>query len=456
MNGQTDQTRAARIGPFSGYYNRPAAFAASPLAEVGPGSAGGEYLRRYWHPIMIESELQELPMALRILGEDLVIFRDRSGRIGLLHRACIHRGASLEYGIVQDHGIMCCYHGWHFACDGTVIAAGAEPAANRSRYSFCQGAYPVRVAHGLIFAYMGPPEAVPVFPEYDTFAHPAGNRLIPVKMTLPCNWLQIVENACDPIHNAYLHAISSGAQFSPAFAVLPALDFVETPLGFLSMATRRINDNFFVRASDIILPNVSQFASGQNAGEQECFNIACSLTRWVVPIDDNNSYYTGLVHSNARTSAIVQIDPSLYGVDKMNFIGQTADRPYEERQRQPGDYDALVSQGAMANHKNEHLATTDRGIILFRRMLGRAIEAVRIGETPAIPRLYASGPVRTYNHELVFRLPSQSNIGDLATLGDFGRRAAQIVVDSDDLPPSERETVAGDRIRRLLSEELVA
>ncbi len=452
----TEQERAARIGPYAGYHNRPAAFAATPLAEVGPGTAGGEYLRRYWHPIMVASELQDLPIALRILGEDLVIFRDGSGDIGLLHRACIHRGASLEYGIVQQHGIMCCYHGWHFAADGTLIAAGAEPSANLGRYSFCQGAYPTLVRHGLIFAYMGPPEAMPVFPELDTFSHPVGNELIPIKMTLPCNWLQIVENACDPIHNAYLHAISSGAQFSPAFAVLPALDFVETPLGFLSMATRRINDNVFIRASDIILPNIGQFASGQNMGEEECFNIACSFTRWVVPIDDHHSYYTGLVHKNPRTEKFVALDPSAYGVDRMNFIGQTADRPYPERQRQPGDYDALVSQGAMANHKNEHLGTTDRGIVMFRRMLGRAIEAVRIGETPALPRLYPDGYVRTYNHDLVFRLPSQSNISDLASLELFGRRAAQIVVDTDDLPVLEREQVAGARIRRLLNEELVA
>lgn len=308
----------------------------------------------------------------------------------------------------------------------------------------------------MIFAYMGPPEQMPVFPELDTFTHPPGNRLIPIKMTLPCNWLQIVENACDPIHNAYLHAISSGAQFSPAFAVLPALDFVETPLGFLSMATRRIKENVFIRASDIILPNIGQFASGQNPGEEECFNITCSLTRWVVPIDERSSYYIGFVHSNAHTTQIAEIDPSLYGVDRMNFIGQTADRPYKERQRQPGDYDALVSQGAIANRKNEHLAATDRGIVMFRRMLGRAIEAVRIGDVPAIPRLYSDGAVRTYNHELVFRLPSQSNIGDLASLEQFGRRAAQAVIDTDTLPPVERERVAGDRIRHLLQGELVS
>lgn len=148
-------------------------------------------------------------------------------------------------------------------------------------------------------------------------------------------------------------------------------------------------------------------------------------------------------------------DPSLYGVDKMNFIGQTADRPYQERQLQPGDYDALVSQGAIADRTNEHLGTTDRGIVMFRRMLGRAIEAVKNGETPELPRLYGDEPVRTYNYELVFDLPSQSNINDLGSLTEFGRRATQVVLDTDTLPPLEREAVSREKILRLLSEELV-
>ena len=135
---------------------------------------------------------------------------------------------------------------------------------------------------------MGPPEQTPEFPYYDTFTHPDDNALYPIKLTIPCNWLQIVENACDPIHNAYLHAIVSGEQFSPAFKVLPALDFVETPLGFLSMATRKVKDKVYIRASDIILPNVAQFASGNNNADDECFNISCGLTRWVVPIDDHH------------------------------------------------------------------------------------------------------------------------------------------------------------------------
>jgi nitrite reductase/ring-hydroxylating ferredoxin subunit len=451
----TSQARPEANGFYSGYHHRQAASEPDPLTQVAPGTAGGEYMRRYWHPIILASEVKGLPKALRILGEDLVIFRDRSNTIGLLHKHCIHRGASLEFGIPQEHGIMCCYHGWHFDTNGRILGVGAEPETSRIPTNFGQGAYPVREAHGLIFTYMGPPEQTPEFPYYDTFTHPDDNALYPIKLTIPCNWLQIVENACDPIHNAYLHAIVSGEQFSPAFKVLPALDFVETPLGFLSMATRQVKDKVYIRASDIILPNVAQFASGNNNADDECFNISCGLTRWVVPIDDNNSYYTGFAHYSERTNAYRRADPSELGVDRMGFIGQTADRPYEERQMEPGDYDALVSQGSIANHKGEHLGTTDRGIVMFRRMLGRAIEAVRTGETPTLPRLYDRGAVRTYNHEVVLNLPSQSNITDMRSLGDFGRRAAQIVIDTDALPPLEREAVAGERIRQLLANSLV-
>lgn len=186
---------------------------------------------------------------MRLLGEDLVVFRDGSGRLGLLHRHCAHRGASLEFGIPAERGIHCCYHGWHFDVDGTILDTPAEPAGSRIKQSFCQGAYQVRESQGLLFAYMGPPEHTPVFPVYDVYGHPPGNRLANFRMEYPCNWRQVVENAADPIHNAYLHAIVSGLQFSAAFREPPVLDFVQTPLGFLSMATRKVRDFVFVRAS---------------------------------------------------------------------------------------------------------------------------------------------------------------------------------------------------------------
>ena len=387
---------------------------------------------------------------MRLLGEDLVVFRDGSGRLGLLHRHCAHRGTSLEFGIPAERGIRCCYHGWHFDVDGTILDTPAEPAGSRIKQNFCQGAYRVRESQGLLFAYMGPADAVPELPVYDTVGHPEGNQVAPIRMNLPCNWLQIVENAADPIHNAFLHAIVAGQQFSAAFRVLPQLDFPETPLGFLSMATRKVKDFLFVRASDIIMPNVGQFPSGGNMVEKESFGVRPFLTRWAVPVDDANSFYIGFCHLNDYNhSWIRSVSPADYGVDKIPFIGQTGDRPYEERQREPGDYDAVSSQGPIANRKAEHLGTADRGVVLFRRMLAKAIAATQAGETPAVPRVYPQGPVRTYAHEAVVRLPPDVKLDDPRALAEAGRRVAEIFIETDGLPPAERDRVAEQRIRQL-------
>ena len=440
--------------PYSGYYNRPPRDEDTLLTRVGPGTPCGEYLRRYWHPFMLASELKDVPVAVRLLGEDLVVFRDRSARLGLLHKHCAHRGTSLEFGIPAERGIRCCYHGWHFDVDGTILETPAEPATSRIKANFAQGAYPVAELHGLLFAYMGPPEAVPEIPVFDSFDWPADNRLVAFNMHLPCNWLQIVENGADPIHNAFLHAIVSGQQFSPAFKVLPQLDFPETPMGYLSMATRKVGDFVFVRASDMMLPNVGQFPNGMNMAQKESFGLRPYLTRWAVPLDDTHSLYIGVAHLNSYNNPDGQLRPEQFGENRIPFIGQTADRPYEERQREPGDYDAVVSQGPIANRKAEHLGTTDRGVVTSRRMISSAIASVQEGKAPALPRLYKTGKVRTYAHETVVRVPSPHLLNDPQSLADFGRRAAMAYVETDHLPQKEREQEVARRIRGLFVKEL--
>lgn len=455
MTADQDTKRTARARPFSGYYNRPVRSDDPRLTQVGPGTPGGEYLRRFWHPFLIASELKDTPKAVRLLGEDLVLFRDQGGRLGLLHKHCAHRGTSLEFGIPAARGIRCCYHGWLFDTDGTILETPAEPESSRIRANFCQGAYPVREYNGLIFAYMGPPELTPEFPIYDTFGYPEGSKLVPLKLELPCNWVQISENAADPIHNAFLHVIVSGAQFAPSFAIMPALEFVESPLGFICSATRRVKDFAFIRASDMIMPNVAQFIGGTNLIDSEQIAICAYLTRWAVPLDDHNSLYIGFTNFNDASNPDGSIREETVGVGKLNLIGQTADRPYEERQREPGDYDAIVSQGVIADRQSEHLGVTDRGVVMFRRLLARSIAEIEEGKTPSLPRLYREGPVRTYCHSLVMRVPpgSTMGVGDMKSLGEFGRRAAEIVVESDALPEKEREAQAQRRIGALLAEE---
>jgi phenylpropionate dioxygenase-like ring-hydroxylating dioxygenase large terminal subunit len=449
------ETPAARKQPFGGYYNRIPHNDDTLLTHVGPGTPCGEYMRRYWQPFLLASELKDLPIAVRLLGEDLVVFRDKSGRLGLLHRNCAHRGASLEFGIIAERGIRCCYHGWHFDVDGTILDTPAEPQTSRIKSNFCQGAYHVREEHGLLFAYMGPPEQIPELPIYDTLCYP-DITIAPFKVNVPANWLQIVENAADPIHNAFLHAImsESGEQFAPAFKVLPALDFIETPLGMLSMATRKLDGRVFIRAGELMLPNIAQFTSGGNEPTKETVRAHSTTTRWAVPLDDHNSLYIGAAHWDER-SAPRSRSADDYGVDKFPLIGQTADRPYRERQREPGDYDAVVSGGAIVNRKAEHLGTTDRGVVMIRRMLAAAIRTTLEGKVPSIPRLPESErPVRTYSHEVVLNLSDPTALADPTALYAFGNRAAKAIIDTDDIPAKQRDEVARSRIQKILAEAM--
>jgi nitrite reductase/ring-hydroxylating ferredoxin subunit len=446
-----DKTISVRdTRPYSGYHNRPAPNTDQFITQVMPGTPGGEYLRKYWHPFLLSSELKELPVPVRLLGEDLVVFRDKSSRLGLLHRHCVHRGSSLEFGIVADRGIRCCYHGWHFDVDGTILDTPAEPETSKRKHNLTQGAYPVREWQGLIFAYMGPIEDLPEFPTYDCVDHPQDNDVVPFRMNMPCNWVQIVENGSDPMHNAFLHAIVAGQQFSPAFKVLPQLDFPETPLGFLSMATRKVGDYVFVRSSDIILPNMGQFPNGGNKVDHESVGIRPFLTRWAVAVDDTHSFYIGFAHLNSYNKSVRKMTREDFGVDKIPFIGQTDNRPYHERQQEPGDFDAVVTQGPVANRNAEHLGTTDRGVVAFRRMLAQAIKDNEAGKAPVKPKIYDQGPVSTYAHEIVLKIPEGVDLSDSKKLSEFGHQAALAFVEFDALPPLEREKAVKEKVKTIL------
>ena len=157
---------------FGGYYASEVPPEDEELTHVGPGTPCGEYLRRFWHPVAHVEDLEDHPIPIRILGEDLVLFRDGCGRIGLLSRHCPHRGTSLAYGIIAERGIKCCYHGWHFDVDGRILDTPGEPADSTLKDRLCTGAYPTHEYNDLVFTYMGPPETKPVFPILDTFELP--------------------------------------------------------------------------------------------------------------------------------------------------------------------------------------------------------------------------------------------------------------------------------------------
>ena len=289
---------------YSAYHHRERPEEDAELTRVGPGTPCGEYLRRFWQPIITSEELQDLPRRLRIMGEDLVAFRDKSGvvelqdlprrlrimgedlvafrdksgAVGLLELHCPHRGTSLEFGLISEKGIRCCYHGWCFDVDGKVLETPGEPPESTLKDRLYQGAYPVHEYCGLVFAYMGPPDQQPVFPIFDTYDLPGYQLIARPGYIWPCNWLQVKENSMDPAHLAFLHTLPGSEGFTGDLAALGEWDYMETTAGMVYIDTRRQGDKIWVRVADFIPPNMHQFPP--NTDPMALLIIPPIRTRW--------------------------------------------------------------------------------------------------------------------------------------------------------------------------------
>jgi phenylpropionate dioxygenase-like ring-hydroxylating dioxygenase large terminal subunit len=417
---------------------------AAPLAEdaelthVGPRTPGGEYLRRFWHPVAMTSQLGPQPVPIRILGEDLIIFRDGSGAVGLLGRHCAHRRASLEYGRIEQHGIRCCYHGWHFAVDGTILETPAEPPTSEIRHAICQPAYPVVEFKGLVFAYMGPPEAKPDFPIFDSYDIP-DHDLVPYSIHSPCNWLQESENSIDPMHSVFLHGRVNGPQFPGLehFVELPSVVYHKLPIGFAYSHARRQGDLVMIRFHDHITPNMAQNGGMfVNLKRPQIFG-RTSLTKWVVAIDDVNSRKFGWRHFNDKDEVLRQGKRDEVGWESVDFYGQTAHRSAEERRSNPGDWEAWTSQGPINIHQREYLGASDEGVAMLRAKLKRDIRAVKSGKSVERPAGTAAQPVPTYGGDTVLRLPP-SNSDDRALIRKAQQDVAAIYFAADKYVGADR------------------
>ncbi len=348
---------------------------------MGAGTPCGEFLRRYWHAVGITAGASDRPRQIRVLGEDLILFRDRSGKPGLVYPRCAHRGTSLYYGRVEEQGIRCCYHGWLFDTEGRCLEQPCEPEGGaRLRDRVRQPWYPVTEQYGLIFAYLGPPDRLPALPRYDLLEQlDEGEHLEADDSSLgsgavgiiPCNWLQHFENVMDPYHVPILHATFSGPQFAAQMALMPEVVFADTPRGVKSLQIRTLEDGRqFRRVTEIILPTLRVVASPRVTRYGRAASIG-----WVLPIDDTS--YRIYVVGRVREPGELRRQASTFNGKKWTELTE------EEHQRFPGDYEAQVGQGPITFHSEEHLASSDRGVALVRRMLKRQIEAVAAGKDPA-------------------------------------------------------------------------
>jgi nitrite reductase/ring-hydroxylating ferredoxin subunit len=376
---------------YRAYHHRERPEEDAELTHVGPGTPCGEYLRRFWQPIITSEELQDLPRRLRIMSEDLVAFRDQSGAVGLLELHCPHRGTSLEFGLVSKKGIRCCYHGWLFDVDGKILETPGEPSESTLKDRLYHGAYPVHEYCGLVFAYMGPPDQQPAFPILDTYDLPGYQLVARPGYIWPCNWLQVKENSMDPAHLAFLHTLPGSEGFTGDLAALGEWDYMETTAGMVYIDTRRQGDKVWVRVADFIPPNIHQFPPNTDPLALRTGINRPTATRWAVPIDDTHTMQIGF--NRAPEGREVRMGAG---------FGQDGNRLYEQRQRVPGDYDAQMSiHGGIARHSLEHLASTDRGVIMLRNMLRWGIRAVQQGTDPRHNSHQAGQIISTYSQDRV-------------------------------------------------------
>jgi nitrite reductase/ring-hydroxylating ferredoxin subunit len=350
------------------------------LTDVRRGTPMGEVLRRYWHPIGLTGDAAETPRAVRVLGEDLILFRDGQGRPGLVHARCCHRGTTLLYGRAEADGLRCCYHGWLFDVEGRCLEQPCEPEGGRQRGRVRQPWYPTQEQYGLIFAYMGPPDRKPVLPRYECLETLDSGEFLEADDSslggggpaiIPCNWLQHFENVVDPLHVPILHGAFSGMQFTDAMAAMPHVAFEATDIGVKVRSTRPAADGrTFHRVTEAVLPTlrvvpnprVAQFTRVESIG-------------WVLPIDDRSFriYVAGRVREAGELSRM-----------RSRFGGRFWwDLTEPEHRAMPGDYEAQVGQGPVTLHSEEHLASSDQGVAMLRRLLRRQMRAVAEGRDPA-------------------------------------------------------------------------
>ncbi len=437
--------------PFGGYYQSTLPEIEPELTRAGPGTPMGEYLRRFWQPVGLARDLTDLPKAVRMMGEDLVLFRDGSGSYGLLHRQCCHRQASLEYGRVCERGIECRYHGWRFDVDGTILAMPAEPDESPAKEAMPkalrQGAYPTHEFKGLIFAYLGPPDEKPAFPVFDTFDIP-GMTMTPYAMTWPCNWLQVLDAIVDPAHTAVLHSPPDGPQFSEGIGELGELTFFESESGVYGANTRRVGANIWVRINELILPNFTQAGAAFACdGTTPGYFGRSAFTRWVVPADDTSTHIIAWANFGEKGDPIEFNTPD--GIDRIEQ-GEVVDRPYEERQRRPGDYEAVSGMGAITRHRSEHLTAIDEGVITMRKRLRKAVRALKEnGESPRQPGEGREEPIPTWGGDTVLALPSDGAGDDGAFLRAVAAGVIAIHRAGDALAPEGRFTVMEGHLRAL-------
>lgn len=352
------------------------------LTEVGKGTPMGNLMRRYWQPIGALVDMDnKWTRRIRLLGEDLVLFKDRQGRLGLIAEQCPHRRASFAHGIPTQDGIRCPYHGWEYNAQGKCINQPNEQDKCAFRDKVSTDAYPVEEMGGMLFAYMGP-QPQPLLPRWDGFVAQGTIRMMG-RTILPINWLQIMENSLDPVHTEWLHGHhyeflkeQEGVKVAISTRHLK-IDFKEFEYG---MTKHRLLEGHSEDGDDwkighpIVFPNMLAVGNGDEKSRYYSFQMR-------VPVDDTHTMHLWFnAYVPPKGVAVPQHLLDRVHTYEVPFKDDSGEFIVDNVDGQ--DMMAWISQGAIADRTLENLGATDKGVVMYRRMLKREMEKVAAGIDP--------------------------------------------------------------------------
>ena len=401
----------------------------SVLQLTGPGTPAGDLLRRYWQPVgMKQSFHDDTPLPVKVMGEELVLYRNDQGQMCLVARRCAHRRVDLSYGRIEDGGLRCPYHGWLYGRDGSCLEQPGEPGGGRARSKVHLAAYPVVEAADAFWAYLGPGEP-PLFPNYGIFTGPEEHRYVR-RWFSECNYLQASEGNIDPVHTSFLHRYdpklinSKQSDFHSRYRIddAPKLSVKEKRFGIRITALRENDGRRYLRTTNFVMPNGCAIG-----GAETQFGRGGYSMMFHVPIDDVTHWrYEFKFHRYAelpRDHWNAEADKERLEGDRMrrneeNRYEQdrsSMDRTYLGMGTQFAIHDLWVtkSQGAIHDQSQERLATTDVAIGRARKMMTRAIEQIQRGEDP--PNVIRKPPENVYSDLLVL----SDDVPDGMTVEDY-------------------------------------
>jgi phthalate 4,5-dioxygenase len=377
------------------------------ITRVGPGTPMGAALRRYWLPACLAEELPEpdgAPIRVRLVGEDLVAFRSTDGATGLVGAFCPHRRAPMFFGRNEECGLRCVYHGWKFDRSGACVDMPSEPADSLFKTKVTIAAYPTHEAGGIVWAYLGPADAIPAPPDYEFCRVPA-EQLLMSKNLQRCNWVQALEGGLDSAHATILHASNKGdlSFLAQPESLIPRLDVERTGYGYWYTGIRTLGPQLWVRVYQYIMPATQLRGTIEGA-----FKRPSELPRidghiWV-PIDDEHTWVYNFMFSADPAQPVPRAE--LLRLEKMFGRGPDDVNPdYTLKANASNDYfidrakqkthnftgiagvntqDSALQEGMgrIVDRTQEHLGTSDRPIIVMRQLLLEAVDEVAAGKQP--------------------------------------------------------------------------